>query len=99
MAAVLIAIFISVIGGVVPNIALPTIANEFGIDAAKSVWVVSAYQITVAAGLLPIAALSEIVGLRRIYLAGLLVIIVACVACTFAHTLSQLVAARILQGL
>lgn len=99
MAAVITAVVISVIGGIVPNIALPTIAGEFGIDSATSVWVVSAYQVAVAAGLLPIAALSEIVGLRRVYLAGLLIIILACVACTFAQTLPQLIGARIVQGI
>lgn len=99
MTAVIIAVVISVFSGIVPNIALPTIARDFGIDSATSVWVVTAYQIAVAACLLPIAALSEIVGLKRVYLAGLVMIMAASVACVLAQDLPQLIVARILQGI
>lgn len=99
MTAVIIAVVISVFSGIVPNIALPTIAREFRIDSAASVWVVTAYQIAVAACLLPIAALSEIVGLKRVYLAGLLIIIVASAACMLAQNLPQMIVARSLQGI
>lgn len=99
MTAVIIAVVISVFSGIVPNIALPTIARDFRIDSAASVWVVTSYQIAVAACLLPIAALSEIVGLRRIYLVGLVIIIVASIACMFAQNLPQLAIARVLQGI
>ncbi len=39
------------------------------------------YQIAIAASLLPLAALSEIVGLRRIQVIGLVIIVVSSVAC------------------
>lgn len=99
LTAVIIAVGISVFSGIVPNIALPTIAQDFGIESAASVWVVTSYQIAVAACLLPIAALSEIVGLRRIYVVGLVIIMLASVACMFAQDLSQLIAARVVQGI
>ncbi len=99
MAAVIIAVVISVLNGIVPNIALPSIAADFRIGSATSVWVVNSYQIAIAATLLPLAALSEIVGLRRIHLVGLFIIIVASVACVFAQTLPQLIAARVVQGI
>lgn len=99
MTAIIIAVVVSVFSGIVPNIALPSIARDFRIDSAASVWVVTAYQIAVAASLLPIAALSEIVGLKRVYLAGLLVIVLASVACALAQTLPHLIAARVVQGI
>lgn len=99
MAAVIIAVVISVIAGIVPNIALPAIARDFRVDSATSVWVVNSYQIAIAASLLPIAALSEIVGLRRVYLWGLVIIILGSVACVVAQTLPQLIVARVVQGL
>lgn len=99
MAAVIISVVISVLNGIVPNIALPSIATDFRIDSATSVWVVNAYQISIAATLLPLAALSEIVGLRRIQVVGLAIIVVSSIACVLAHTLPQLITARVIQGI
>lgn len=99
MAAVILAVVISVLNGIVPNIALPSIAKDLRIESATSVWVVNAYQIAIAASLLPLAAFSEIVGLRRVHLAGLLIIVVSSVACVLAQDLPQLIAARVVQGI
>src|SRR5712692_10773052 len=49
--------------------------------------------------LLPLAALGEIVGHRRIYLAGLVLFTVASLACACAWSLPSLLIARVLQGL
>ena len=92
-------LMMSVLDGSIANLALPTIAQEFGITAADSIWVVNSYQLANVMCLLPLAALGEIVGYRRVYRAGMVVFTLASLACAMSHTLSQLIAARVLQGL
>ena len=81
------------------NTALPAMAVQMHATAASSVWIVSAYQLAMIATLLPLAALSEIIGYRRTFLAGLLLFTLASLACAVAPSLPLLVAARLLQGL
>ncbi|MGY2053080.1 MFS transporter [Methylobacterium sp. JK268] len=98
MAAVLAGVALATLDTAIANTALPTIAADLGVDPAASVWIVNAYQLAVVATLLPIAALGEIVGQHRIYLAGLALFTVASLVCALAWSLPALVAARVLQG-
>jgi DHA2 family multidrug resistance protein-like MFS transporter len=92
-------ITLAVLDGSMANVALPTIAAGLGVSAAQSVWIVNAYQLSVAACLLPLAMLGEIVGFRRVYLAGLGLFVLGALGCAFAGSLPVLVAARVLLGL
>src|ERR1700710_2730387 len=95
---VVIAIAISVLSVAIANIALPAMARELNATPAESIWVVNAYQLAVTVTLLPLAALGDIIGYRRVYLWGLGVFTAASLACGLADTLPLLVVARILQG-
>ena len=83
----------------IANTALPTIARDLQTGPAASIWIVNAYQLALVATLLPLGALGEIVGFRRVYLAGLAVFTVASALCALSWSLPTLTAARILQGL
>jgi DHA2 family multidrug resistance protein-like MFS transporter len=96
--AVVIAIAISVLSVAIANIALPAMAHELQATPAESIWVVNAYQLAVTVTLLPLAALGDIIGYRRVYLWGLGVFTVASLACGLAGTLPLLIAGRVLQG-
>ncbi|KMO13648.1 multidrug MFS transporter [Methylobacterium platani JCM 14648] len=98
MVAVLAGVALATLDTAIANTALPTIAADLGVDPADSVWIVNAYQLAVVATLLPIAALGEIVGQQRVYLAGLALFTAASLVCALAWSLPALVAARILQG-
>jgi DHA2 family multidrug resistance protein-like MFS transporter len=98
MLTVGIAIAISVLSVAIANIALPAMAHELHTSAAESIWVVNAYQLAVTVTLLPLSALGDIIGYRRVYLWGLGVFTVASLACGLAETLPLLVAGRVLQG-
>jgi DHA2 family multidrug resistance protein-like MFS transporter len=63
------------------------------------VHVVTAYQLALVMGLLPSAALGESVGHQRVYAAGVALFTTASALCSFAPSLTFLVAARFLQGL
>jgi len=98
IATVLLGIVMAVLDGAIANVALPTIAQDLHATPAFSVWIVNGYQLAITISLLPLASLGEIIGYRRVYLAGLLLFTVASLCCALAHTLLLLTAARVLQG-
>lgn len=88
----------AVIDGAIANVALPTIARDLNASPAFSIWIVNGYQLAITISLLPLASLGEIIGYRRVYIAGLLLFTIASLFCVLAHTLTLLTIARILQG-
>src|SRR6202030_544771 len=91
-------IVMSVMDGAIANVALPTIAKGLHASPAFSIWIVNGYQLAITISLLPLASLGEIIGYRRVYLAGLLLFTLASLFCALAHTLLLLTVARIVQG-
>jgi len=83
----------------IANVALPAIASDLRVSPAEVVWVVNIYQIAMVTTLLPLAALGDIVGLKRLYLAGLVLFTAGSLACAFADSLPTLLVARAAQGL
>lgn len=96
---VALAIIMAVLDGTIVNVALPAIARDLQVSAAESVWVVNAYQLMIMVSLLPLAALGDILGYRRIYLGGLGLFVLASFICATTDHLGTLTAARALQGL
>lgn len=95
---IILAIAMSVLDSTIANIALPTIARDFDITPAESVWIINAYQLAVLISLLPLASLGEIVGYRRVSQAGLILFTLASLACAFSTSLLTLSIARVIQG-
>ncbi len=98
IAAIILAIVMSVLDSTIVNVALPLIAREFQVSAAASIWIINAYQLAILMLLLPLAALGEIVGYRRVSQAGVLIFTLASLACALAPTLLTLSLARVIQG-
>jgi DHA2 family multidrug resistance protein-like MFS transporter len=98
IAAIILAIVMSVLDSTIVNIALPSIAREFKVSAAASIWVVNAYQLAILMLLLPLASLGEIVGYRRVSQVGIVIFTLASLACALAPTLLTLSIARVIQG-
>lgn len=94
-----LALTMAVLDGAIANVALPTIARELGASPAMSVWIINAYQLTITILLLPLAALGDRIGYKRIYIPGLAIFTVGSVACAIGGTLTLLIAARVLQGI
>jgi MFS transporter, DHA2 family, multidrug resistance protein len=97
--AVLAAMAMVVLDAGVVNVALPTIANSLGVSAARSIHVVSVYQLALLVGLLPCAHAAERFGYRRLFLLGVAIFGGASLLCSLTSTLPLLIAARFLQGL
>jgi DHA2 family multidrug resistance protein-like MFS transporter len=99
VAAIFTALAMASLDTAIANIALPAIAADLHVGPADVIWVVNVYQIALVATLLPLAALGDIVGHRRIYLGGLLLFTLASLACAMSWSLPSLLVARVLQGL
>ena len=74
-------IVLAVMDGAIANIALPTIAHDLQASPAFSIWIVNGYQLAITISLLPLASLGEIIGYRRVYLAGLALFTLASLFC------------------
>ena len=88
----------AVLDGAIANVALPTIARDLAVSPAASIWVVNAYQLAITVSLLPLAALGDILGYRRVYRTGLVVFTLASLACARSDSLTMLALARVAQG-
>ena len=78
--------------------ALPAIGEALNRTPAESVWVVHAYQLAVVALLLPLAALGDRWGPRRVFLWGLVIFNLAALASACATQLEWLAFFRAIQG-
>jgi DHA2 family multidrug resistance protein-like MFS transporter len=96
---IILGVAMAVLDGTIVNLALPAIARELGASAARSIWVINAYQIATLALLLPLATLGDSIGYRRVYRGGMAVFAAASVACALADSLTTLALARVLQGM
>ena len=80
------------------NVALPSIQSDLHFSQSSLAWVVNAYLIAFGGLLLLAGRLGDLIGRRRIFLAGLTVFTTASLACGLADTQAMLIAARFVQG-
>lgn len=99
MAVIICGLTICVLDSTMLSLALPQMARQWGIDPAQTLWVVNANQIASLVLLLPLAALGDRLGYKRVYLWGMLVFGLASVLAALAPSLPWLIAARALQGM
>jgi EmrB/QacA subfamily drug resistance transporter len=94
-----VAQFIVVLDASIVNVALPSIGKGLDFTEANLPWVVNAYVITFGGFLLLGGRAADLLGRRRVFMAGLIVVGVASLAAGFSATQGQLIAARAAQGL
>ncbi|MFG6431360.1 MFS transporter [Roseateles sp. LYH14W] len=80
------------------NVALPTLATAFGASFAQTQWVVLAYLLATTTLIVGAGRLGDLIGKRRLLLAGIVLFTIASGLCALAPTLPLLIAARALQG-
>ena len=91
--------FVVVLDASIVNVALPSIGKGLGFSDQNLPWVVNAYVIAFGGFLLLGGRAADLLGRRRVFMAGLMVVAVASLAAGFAATQGQLIAARAAQGL
>jgi len=98
LAAALLGFFMVTLDAVIVNVALPDIRRELAGGMSGLQWVVDGYTLMFAALLLSSGSLSDRIGARRAFGAGMVVFVLASAACGVAPGLGLLVAARFGQG-
>jgi MFS transporter, DHA2 family, multidrug resistance protein len=83
----------------IANVGLPTIAHDLHAPAANAVVIVVVYNLVLAMTLMPFANLGMLIGLRRVFLAGLCIYLTGAVLSWFADSLVVLLAVRAIQAL
>ena len=81
------------------NIAFPSITAAFGLEQAGIRWVIIAYVLTYASLTLVFGKLGDLLGYRRVFVAGLVISTAGYAACALASEFAALLAGRVLQGI
>jgi EmrB/QacA subfamily drug resistance transporter len=91
--------FIVVLDASIVNVALPSIGQALSFSQENLSWVINAYVLTFGGFLLLGGRMADLLGRRRVFVGGLLLVAVASLAAGFASNEGQLIAARAAQGL
>jgi EmrB/QacA subfamily drug resistance transporter len=95
----IVAIFMTVIDGTMVNVALPTMADDFGVAASDVEWISVGYLLAVATVIPAAGWLGDRFGTKRVFISSLSAFTVVSLLCGAAQSLDQLVVFRVLQGL
>jgi EmrB/QacA subfamily drug resistance transporter len=99
LALIVTAQFMVILDVAIVNVALPSIKSDLGFSQASLQWVVSAYAIFFGGALLLGGRLGDLLGRRRLFVAGLFVFAASSLLCGLAWSEGSLIAFRALQGL
>ncbi|RUU62157.1 MFS transporter, partial [Mesorhizobium sp. M7A.T.Ca.TU.009.01.1.1] len=97
--AAILASALGFIDGSILAIATPAIRVNLGASLAEAQWISNAYALTLSALILAGGAAGDRFGLRRAFVAGIALFIVASLACALAPNAIVLIAFRALQGI
>jgi EmrB/QacA subfamily drug resistance transporter len=81
------------------NVALPSIQHDLHFSQANLTWVVNAFLVTFGSFLLLAGRIGDLVGRKRVFLAGVATFTVASLLCGIAPSAGALIGARFLQGI
>jgi EmrB/QacA subfamily drug resistance transporter len=99
LAALSLAMLMASLGTSIANVALPTLAQAFAASFQQVQWVVLAYLLAITTLIVSVGRLSDLIGRRRLLLAGIALFTTASLLCGGAHTLWLLIAGRAAQGI
>jgi EmrB/QacA subfamily drug resistance transporter len=99
LVVVCLAQLMNALDSTIVNVALPAIQRDLHFTQANLTWVVNAYLIAFGSFLLMAGRLGDLIGRRRVFLAGILLFTASSALCALAPDQALLIAARFLQGL
>src|SRR5205823_14873308 len=99
LALIVTAQFMVILDIAIVNVALPSIKTDLGFSEANLQWVVSAYAIMFGGALLLGGRLADLLGRRRLFVAGLALFAASSLLCGIAWSEASLIAFRAVQGL
>jgi EmrB/QacA subfamily drug resistance transporter len=81
------------------NIALPSMGRQFGADAVTLSWVATGYLLAAAVFLVPFGRLADIIGRKKIFVAGITTYSSSTILSALAPSISTLIAFRVIEGM
>jgi EmrB/QacA subfamily drug resistance transporter len=99
LALIVTAQFMVILDVAIVNVALPSIKSDLGFSQTSLQWVISAYAIMFGGALLLGGRLADLLGRRRLFLAGIGLFTASSLLCGLAWSEASLIAFRALQGL
>ncbi len=99
LASLSLSMLLSSLGTSIANVGLPALAQAFNASFEQVQWIVIAYLLAITALVVSVGRLGDLMGRRRLLLAGIFLFTAASVLCGMAPTLWLLIAARAVQGL
>jgi EmrB/QacA subfamily drug resistance transporter len=99
LAAIMLGSIMGPIDASIVNVVLPTITQSFSVGIATAQWVPMIYLLTISSLLLFYGRLGDILGYKRVYLAGLAGFVIASGLCGLSPTIRWLITFRAIQGL
>jgi EmrB/QacA subfamily drug resistance transporter len=99
LALIVTAQFMVILDVAIVNVALPSIKTDLGFSQSDLQWVISAYAIFFGGALLLGGRLADLLGRRRLFIAGLAVFTAASLLCGLAWSEASLIVFRAVQGL
>jgi EmrB/QacA subfamily drug resistance transporter len=99
MTVYILGLFMTIIDGTMVNVALPSMAEDFGVAAIDVEWIAVGYLLTYAAVIPAAGWLGDRFGTKAVFVTALIAFVITSIACGLAQSLEQLIVFRILQGL
>ncbi|MDE5658801.1 MAG: MFS transporter, partial [Muribaculaceae bacterium] len=94
--AILIVLVMTVLDVTLVNVALPVMADKFGVSDSYTVWIVTIYQLAITMLLLPLSSAGDLFSYRRNFLTGVAVFTLASALCAASVSFPMILAARAL---
>jgi EmrB/QacA subfamily drug resistance transporter len=98
LTVVLVADVMDLLDATIANLAGPSIRRDIGGSETTLQWVLAAYTLTFAVGLITAARAGDLFGRRRLFVIGMVGFTAASLACGLAPSAGALIAARVAQG-
>src|SRR5688572_18954753 len=97
--ALSLATFMNVLDSSIANVSIPAIAGDLGVSPGQGTWVITSFGVANAISVPLTGWLTQRFGAVRLFVASVLLFVIASWLCGLAPSLELLVAARVLQGL
>ncbi|HEV2901968.1 MAG TPA: DHA2 family efflux MFS transporter permease subunit, partial [Gaiellaceae bacterium] len=99
LGAVAFGLFMIMLDNTIVNVALPSIQRDLAIGVSELEWIVNGYALTFAVLMLTGGKLADLLGRRRIFIAGLAIFTLSSLVCGLASSAEMLIGARVVQGI
>ncbi|HEX2827982.1 MAG TPA: DHA2 family efflux MFS transporter permease subunit [Burkholderiales bacterium] len=96
--ALSLATFMNVLDTSIANVSLPAIAGDLGVSPEQGTWVITSFGVANAISLPLTGWLSQRYGQVKLFIASILLFVLASLACGFAPTIGSLILFRVIQG-